>query len=66
MRNAKKGYYYSKLDHSKLTNNKRFLGCNKPLFDDQNMTSDMITLFDIDDILQDEKAVAEKLVNFCI
>ena len=53
--------HYSRLDHSKITDNKHFWKVAKPLFCDKNMTSDRITLVEKGEILQDETVVAEKL-----
>ena len=63
LRKAKRDYY-SRLDPSKITDNKKFWKVVKPLFCDKNMTSDRITLVEKGEIFQDEKAVAEMFNDF--
>ena len=60
LRKAKRDYY-SRVDPSKITDNKNFWKAVKPLFCDKNMASVRTTLVGKGEILQDETAVAKKL-----
>ena len=59
LRKAKRDYY-SKLDPSKIIDNKRFWKVDKRLFSEKATSTENITLVDKGEIFQDENIVAEK------
>ena len=63
LRKAKRDYY-SSLDPSKITDNKKFWKVVKPLFSEKSTTNNNITLVENNNIFQDEKEVAEKFNDF--
>ena len=63
LRKAKRNYY-SNLNPCKITDNKKFWKIVKPLFSDKAITKENITLVEKEDILQDEKIVAETFNSF--
>ena len=62
-----KKYYYNNLDISVFNDNKKFWQRIKPLFSDkQKSLQKELILIDNEEIITDEKEVAEKLNNFFI
>jgi len=58
--------YYSTLNPSIVADNKQFWSAIKPLFSDKVKLRNKITLIDNENIISDDKIVAEKLNNFFI
>ena len=56
--------YYSSLDISDVTDNKRFWKTIKPLFSDKGVSSQNITLVKNDNIISSNQEVSETLNNF--
>ena len=63
IKKAKKDYY-SKLDPSCVTNNKKFWKSVKPLFTDKVLTGDNIVLMENKNIVSDKKEIAEVFNSF--
>ena len=59
-----KRQYYSKLNPSCVTSNKKFWKTVKPLFSEKVFTGESITLVDKEEIIDDSQAVAEKFSDF--
>ena len=63
LKNAKRKYY-SNLNPCKITDNRKFWKTVKPLFSDKTITKESITLVEKEEILQDEKKIAETFNSF--
>ena len=62
-RKSKKDYY-NNLETNKITDNKTFWNSVKPLFSDKQKIRQKIILIEDDNIISNEKEVAEKMNNF--
>ena len=62
-RNAKKEYY-GNLDHSILSDNKKFWEVMKPLFSEKQKIMRKIILIDDDKVIYNDQDIAEKMNNF--
>ena len=58
--------YWGNLDLKKYTDNKKFFDTVKPLFSKSGMGKQKITLVENNDIITEDKEIAEKFNNYFI
>ena len=58
--------YFGNLDLNKITDNKKFWNTIKPLFSDSSGKSSKITLVEGEEIITEDKEIAEKFNNYFI
>ena len=61
-----KVYYYGNLDLKDISDNRKFWKTVKPLFSDKIQTPGSITLLEGDELVSDDKKVAEILNEFFV